>query len=101
MMAGDLGPVAHAALAGGEAALDAFAIQLMRPVQPMLADSAASVDEALERLGDAALEYKLDGARIQVHKAGDEVRVFSRTLSDVTTPCRRSSSSSARCRPAS
>ena len=84
MMAGDLGPVARAALAGGEAALDAVAMEVMRPIQPMLAESEASVEEALERLDDATLEYKLDGARIQAHKADDVVRVFSRSLRDVT-----------------
>jgi len=84
MMAGDLGPVARAALSGGEAALDAIAMQVMRPIQPMLAESEASVEDALERLDDATLEYKLDGARVQVHKAEDVVRVFSRSLRDVT-----------------
>ena len=84
MMAGDLGPVARAALAGGEAALDAVAMEVMRPIQPMLAESEASVEEALERLDAATLVYKLDGARIQAHKADDVVRVFSRSLRDVT-----------------
>jgi DNA ligase-1 len=84
MMVGDLGSVARAALAGGEAALDAVAVQVMRPIQPMLAESEASVEDALGRLDDATLEYKLDGARVQVHKAEDVVRVFSRSLRDVT-----------------
>jgi ATP-dependent DNA ligase I len=84
MMAGDLGSVARAALGGGEAALDAVVVQVMRPIQPMLAESEASVEDALERLGAATLEYKLDGARVQVHKAEDIVRVFSRSLRDVT-----------------
>ena len=85
MMAGDLAAVARAALVEGERALAAFSIQLLRPVQPMLADSADDVEAALVALGgDAALELKLDGARIQVHKAGDEVRVFSRQLREVT-----------------
>src|SRR5262245_22884183 len=84
MMAGDLGAVAHAALTGGGAALGAMSIQLMRPIQPMLADSANDVAEAIEQLGDASVEYKLDGARVQIHKAGDAVRLFSRTLNDVT-----------------
>jgi len=84
MLAGDLAPVAQAALAGGAAALDAFGLRVMRPVQPMLADAAPNVEEALSALGDLALEYKLDGARIQVHKAGDEVVVFSRALRPVT-----------------
>jgi DNA ligase 1 len=83
-MAGDLGTVARAALEGGEAALDAIAMQLMRPIQPMLAESETTVEDALERLDAATLEYKLDGARIQVHKADDAVRVFSRSLRDVT-----------------
>jgi DNA ligase-1 len=84
MMAGDLATVARAALTGGDAALDAFTVQLLRPVQPMLADTADTVADAIDRLGRAALEFKLDGARIQVHKAGDDVRVFSRHLRDVT-----------------
>jgi DNA ligase-1 len=84
MLAGDLADVARAALTGGDAALSRFILQPFQPVQPMLADSAADVAEALEHLGEASFEYKLDGARIQLHKVGDEVRVFSRTLRDVT-----------------
>lgn len=84
MMAGDLREVARAAMTEGEAALSRYAIQLFRPIEPMLASPAASVAEALEMLGEASFELKLDGARIQVHKAGDEVRVFSRNLRDVT-----------------
>ncbi|MQA30436.1 MAG: ATP-dependent DNA ligase [Luteitalea sp.] len=84
MLAGSLATVAVAALAAGGTALDAFIIQPFQPVQPMLADSAEGVDEALRDLGSASLEYKLDGARIQVHRSGDEVRVFTRNLRDVT-----------------
>src|SRR4051812_18522516 len=84
MLAGDLAPVACAALGEGEAGLAAFALKPMQPVQPMLADSAEDTSEALEALGEASFEYKLDGARIQVHKVDDEVRVFSRALRDVT-----------------
>jgi len=84
MFAGALGPVARAALVGGEAALTRFMLQPFQPVQPMLADSADDVEDALAELGDASLEYKLDGARIQVHKADGEVRVYSRSLRDVT-----------------
>jgi DNA ligase-1 len=84
MMAGELPRVAEAALTEGETGLARYSIQLLRPVQPMLADSADDVAEALARVSDAAFELKLDGARIQAHKAGDEVRVFSRTLRDVT-----------------
>jgi DNA ligase 1 len=84
MLAGDLGRVSVAALAEGDRGLEPFAVTLFGPVQPMLADSAEDVHAALERMGEAALEYKLDGARIQAHKGGDEVRVFSRNLRDVT-----------------
>jgi DNA ligase-1 len=84
MFAGALAPVARAALGGGEAALAPFLLRPFQPIQPMLADSAADVADALATLGEAALEYKLDGARIQVHKAGDEVKVYSRNLREVT-----------------
>jgi len=84
MLAGDLAPVARAALVDGEPALACFLVQVFRPVQPMLADSADTVGEALARVGESALEYKLDGARIQVHKAGEDVRVYSRALREVT-----------------
>src|SRR5438128_5315160 len=88
MLAADLGRVAHAALTRGAAGLTGFRVELFRPLQPMLAQAADDVRQALAHLGgekgEAAFEYKLDGARIQVHKAGDEVRVFSRQLNDVT-----------------
>jgi DNA ligase-1 len=84
MMAGDLPSVARAALAGDTQSLATFATQLFRPVHPMLAGSADDAELAMGELGEALLEYKLDGARIQVHKSGDEVRVFSRRLNDVT-----------------
>jgi ATP-dependent DNA ligase I len=84
MLAGDLSPVARTALVDGERGLARFILQPFQPVQPMLADSAGDVDEALASLGNASLEYKLDGARIQVHKVGDEVKVYSRTLREVT-----------------
>jgi DNA ligase-1 len=84
MLAGGLGPVARTALVDGEPALSRFLVRPFQPVQPMLADSAADVGDALTTLGEAALEYKLDGARIQAHKVNDEVRVYSRNLRDVT-----------------
>jgi DNA ligase-1 len=85
MLAGDLGAVAIAALTGGGEALAGFDVELFRPLQPMLAQTAEGVGEALSRLGGAAsLEAKLDGARVQVHRRGDEVRVFSRRLNEVT-----------------
>jgi DNA ligase-1 len=84
MMVGDLATVARTALTGDIATLAGFATQLFRPVHPMLAGSAEDAAVAVEELGDAALEYKLDGARIQIHKAGDQVAVYSRRLNDVT-----------------
>jgi len=84
MLVGDLGAVARAARSEGAAGLARFQVQLFRPIQPMLAQAADDVLDALAQLGEAAFEYKLDGARIQVHKAGDQVRVFSRQLNDVT-----------------
>jgi DNA ligase 1 len=84
MLRGDLGAVATAAVAGGEEGLAAFRIEVLRPIQPMLAQTADDLDVALARIGRAALEWKLDGARIQAHRLGDEVRVFTRNLADVT-----------------
>jgi DNA ligase-1 len=84
MLAGDLARVARAALTEGSAGLGRFNVQLFRPVLPMLAGTAESEAEALAELGEAALEWKLDGARVQIHKAGDEVRVYSRRLNEVT-----------------
>jgi DNA ligase-1 len=82
--AGGIAPVAKAALAGGAAALEQFSIRLMQPVLPMLAQPAEDVAAALAQLGTAILEWKLDGARVQVHKSGDDVRVYTRSLNDVT-----------------
>jgi DNA ligase-1 len=84
MLTGDLPHVARATLTEGAAGLARFAVQLFRPVLPMLAGSADSAAEALAELGEAALEWKLDGARVQIHKAGDEIRVYSRRLNEVT-----------------
>jgi DNA ligase-1 len=84
MLAGSLGAVARAALAEGAAGLARYSVELHRPVQPMLAQPAKDVADALARLGTAALEWKLDGARVQVHKSDDDVRVYSRSLADVS-----------------
>ncbi len=84
MVAGDLALVARAALTEGASALKRIALTLLTPVKPMLAQTADDVPDALAQLGQAALEYKLDGARVQVHKQEDEVRVFTRSLHDVT-----------------
>jgi len=85
MLRGALGAVAEAALAKGVPGLRSFHLQVGRPLQPMLAQSADSVDAALERVRPAAVEWKLDGVRVQLHRDGGEVRVFSRTLDDVTS----------------
>jgi DNA ligase-1 len=84
MLAGSVTRVGRAALEQGETGLQRYKLELFRPVHPMLADSAEDIDDALGRLGRAALEYKLDGARIQVHKQVGDVRVFTRNLNDVT-----------------
>jgi len=84
MMAGELPSVARAALSADPTQFAAFATQLFRPVQPMLAGSAEDPAVAIRELGEAALEYKLDGARIQIHKSGDQVAVYSRKLNEVT-----------------
>ena len=84
MMAGGLGPVARVALAEPDPDLSHFSLRMFHPVQPMLAQSANTVEEAATRLGAMALDYKLDGARVQVHRDETEVRVFTRHLRDVT-----------------
>jgi DNA ligase 1 len=84
MLAGDLGAVAEAALGDGGSGLDRFSIEIFRPLLPMLAQPADDASDALARLGEAAFEYKMDGARVQVHKRDDEVRVYSRGLNEVT-----------------
>jgi DNA ligase-1 len=84
MLAGAPAKVAAAALGKGRAGLAQFRLQLLSPVQPMLAQPAADMDDVMSALGEAALEYKLDGARVQIHKLGDQVRIFTRRLNDVT-----------------
>ncbi|MGW6916102.1 ATP-dependent DNA ligase [Kitasatospora sp. NPDC054939] len=87
MFRGSARAVAGAALTGGRPALDAFGLEVGRPVRPMLAASAPDVASALERFGPdapAALEWKLDGIRVQVHRDGDRVAVFTRSLDDIT-----------------
>ena len=85
MMAGDLGVVAGALMAEGESALARYQLELFRPIQPMLADSAPTVGDALAEYTPALLEWKLDGARIQVHRREDRVAVYTRNLNDVTS----------------
>ena len=84
MFVPSIGVLARAALEEGAIGIGRFSLRLFAPVAPMLANSAEDVGEALSRLEEAAWEYKLDGVRIQVHKGGDEVRIFTRQLQDVT-----------------
>lgn len=85
MFSGNLGEVATTALSDGREGLERYGIQIFKPVKPMLAEITSSVEEALrEHGGRSAFEIKLDGARIQLHKRGQEVRIFSRHLSEVT-----------------
>ena len=85
MLRGSLGMVAAAALSGGSEALGAFGLEVGRPVRPMLAASAPTLGDALAKIdGPAAVEWKLDGIRIQAHLSGGSVRLFTRTLDDIT-----------------
>jgi DNA ligase 1 len=85
MYASDLGTVAAVALTQGAAALERFQLELFAPVVPMLAQTAADVGTALQQLGgEAVFEWKMDGARIQVHRDGMQVRIYTRALNDVT-----------------
>ena len=84
MLVGGVAAIARAVFERGEAGLAQFDIQLFRPVQPMLAGTADDVSDAIEEMGEAALEFKFDGARVQVHKSGDQVSIYSRQLNDVS-----------------
>ncbi|MEU7630492.1 ATP-dependent DNA ligase [Nocardia sp. NPDC049220] len=85
MLSGQLPVTAEAALTGGAEALAEFRLEVGRPIQPMLASPGASLDEALAEFdGAVSVEHKMDGARIQVHRNGDQVRVFTRTLREIT-----------------
>jgi DNA ligase-1 len=83
-VSGDIGAVGAAAMNEGAAGVGRFRLQIFRPLLPMLAQSAESTDAAIVQLGESAWEYKLDGVRIQVHKSGEEVRVFTRHLKDIS-----------------
>ncbi len=84
MVAGDLGAVAAATAADGPAGLARFRLTLFRPVRPMLAQTAEDLAGAFGRIRPAAVEWKLDGARIQVHRLGEEIRAYTRNLAEVT-----------------
>jgi DNA ligase-1 len=84
MLTGLLGRAAALARDGGEHALGAVKLTIFQPVLPMLAGTSRSAGDAIEACGLSSVEYKLDGARIQVHRAGDAVEVFTRNLNNVT-----------------
>jgi DNA ligase-1 len=85
MLRGSLPAVAGAALSGGSAALAGFGLLVGQPLKPMLAASEPSIADALAKIGDrAAVEWKLDGIRVQAHLDGGNVRLFTRTLDDIT-----------------
>ena len=84
MFAGDLPTAARAALTSGASALEAFALVPLQPVLPMLAASSPSASDAVALFDLSSVEWKLDGIRLQVHRAGPEVRLYTRNLNDVT-----------------
>jgi DNA ligase-1 len=84
MFSGNIGEVARLAIEEGVPGLSRFQPELFRPISPMLASPVGGEEEAIQRLGEAGWEYKIDGARIQVHKDGEEIRVFTRHLKEIT-----------------
>jgi DNA ligase-1 len=84
MLAGDLPRVAAIALEAGESGLDAIGLEVLRPLQPMLASTSPDVATAVAECGLCSVEWKLDGARVQAHRVGDQVRLYTRNLNDVT-----------------
>ncbi len=84
MLIGDLGSAAEIALREGRPGLEAVGLEVLRPVQPMLASTARSVSEAVAELGRVSVEWKLDGVRIQVHRDNDRVNIWTRNLNDIT-----------------
>jgi DNA ligase-1 len=84
MLSGSLPATALSAATGGAAALAEFRLRIGRPIRPMLAAPGATLDDAIAEIGSASVEYKLDGARIQVHRDGSSIGVFTRTLREIT-----------------
>jgi DNA ligase-1 len=84
MLSGDLTRTAEIAMASGEEGLREVGFELFRPILPMLASTAESVGEAVESFDRASVEWKLDGIRIQIHRRGDEVRIYTRNLNEIT-----------------
>jgi len=87
MVTGDLASIASAAMTGGADALNEFGLDLFTAVQPMLAQSAPTVAEAIDKIGSGsiAIEWKVDGARVQVHRQGERIAVYTRNLRDITS----------------
>ena len=84
MLSGDLGSVAETAMTGGRTGLEAVGLELFRPIRPMLASAAPSAEAAVSEMGRVSVEWKLDGIRVQVHRRGDTVRIWTRNLNEVT-----------------
>jgi DNA ligase 1 len=84
MLSGDLTRTAELATTKGEEGLRAVRLELFRPILPMLASTAASVPEAIASFDRSSVEWKLDGIRIQIHRRGDEVRIYTRNLNEIT-----------------
>jgi DNA ligase-1 len=84
MLSGDLMRTAEVAIAQGEEGLQSIGLELFRPVLPMLASTATSVAEAVQSFDGSSVEWKLDGIRIQIHRQGEDVRVYTRNLNDIT-----------------
>jgi DNA ligase 1 len=84
MLSGDLTRTAEIAMSSGEEGLRGVGFEIFRPIFPMLASTAESVDEAVSAFERASVEWKLDGIRIQIHRRGDDVRVYTRNLNDIT-----------------
>jgi DNA ligase 1 len=84
MLSGDLTRTAEIAIAKGEEGLREVGFEIFRPILPMLASTAATVSDAVGSFERSSVEWKLDGIRIQIHRRGDDVRVYTRNLNDIT-----------------
>jgi DNA ligase-1 len=84
MMSGDLGLASEIAIRDGRPGLDAVGLEVGRPIQPMLASTAPDVESAVEGMGRVSVEWKLDGIRIQVHRDGEDIGVWTRNLNEIT-----------------
>ncbi|MGN6869561.1 MAG: ATP-dependent DNA ligase [Solirubrobacteraceae bacterium] len=84
MLSGDLTRMAQIAMTEGESGLKGIGFEIFRPILPMLASTSASVAEAVAGFEQSSVEWKLDGIRIQIHRRGDEVRIYTRNLNEIT-----------------